>query len=76
MRYNIAVPLFAWGAKGQGFKSPRSDHFKSAFPPMKSREERIFCSVPFPPIVPLLRAAGGGHNGGHAPLDPILDAFL
>ena len=27
----VAQPgsAFAWGAKGQGFKSPRSDHFKT-----------------------------------------------
>ena len=34
----------------------------------------FFRSVSFSPIIPLLRAAGGGHTDGHAPLDPILDA--
>ena len=44
IRRTVAQPgsAFAWGAKGQGFKSPRSDHSSSACFLMKKAEDLFF----------------------------------
>ena len=61
----VAQPgsAFAWGAKGQGFKSPRSDHFPQYF---KAFRHFFLSPVSFlTPIFTPFHRFGGGQSGGH-----------